>query len=198
MLAVRQCAVGAPGKPRSLEIALTVALAAVAALGTAIAFAPSWDTFTLRTAAGTSQTITAGNAFANPGLVIAGDVLVMVAVVAVVLVAATWRPIRLGAALLAGAIVPMAAQAISAVIQIGQSTSSLQFGIPPAQAARLGLTIDSGLTPAFWVFCAFVFALILTAALMLSTPAPPPPPPTPVPGRLGQPGMASPPTPAVG
>jgi uncharacterized membrane protein YagU involved in acid resistance len=198
VLAVRQCAVGAPGKPRSLEIALTVALAAVAALGTAIAFAPSWDTFTLRTAAGTSQTITAGNVFANPGLVIAGDVLVMVAVVAVVLVAATWRPIRLGAALLAGAIVPMAAQAISAVIPIGQSTSSLQFGIPPAQAARLGLTIDSGLTPAFWVFSAFVFALILTAALMLSTPTPPPPPPTPVPGRLGQPGMASPPTPAVG
>jgi hypothetical protein len=204
MLAVRRGVangLGKPGKPRGLEITLTVALAGVAAIGTAIAFAPSWDRFTLRTAAGTSQTITAGNAFANPGLVIAGDVIVMLAVVAVVIVAGTWRPMRLGAALLAGAIVPMVAQAISAIVQIGQTTPSSQFGISPGQAARLGLTIDSGLTPAFWVFCAFVFALILTAALMLSTPTPPPPPPAPAqarPEQPGQPGMAAPPAPAVG
>ncbi len=197
VLAVRLGAVGAPGKPRNIETTLTMILAAVAALGTAIAFAPSWDSFTLRTAAGTSQTITAGNAFANPGLVIAGDVLVMIAVVAIVVAAAAWRPIRLGAALLAGAVVPMAAQAISAAIQIGGATSSLQFGIPPGQAARLGLTISAGLTPAFWVYCAFVFALILTAALMASTPAPPPPPPAPVPARPAQSGLMPPTAPAV-
>ncbi len=175
-----------------METSLTLLVGAIAAVGTAIAFAPSWDSFTLRTAAGTSQTITAGNAFANPGLVIAGDVVVMVTVVAVVLAAAAWKPVRLGAALLAGAIVPMAAQAISAVVQIGQITPSSQFGIPPAQAGRLGLTISSGLTPAFWVYCAFVAALILTAALLVSTPAPPPPPPTPSPVRPGQPGVMSP------
>ena len=197
VLAVRLGAAGSLARPRSLEAGLTIALAAAAAVGTAIAFAPSWDSFTLRTAAGTSQVITAGNAFANPGMVIAGDVLVMVALVAVVIAAATWRPARLGAVLLAGAIVPMAAQAVSAVIQIGQATPSLQFGIPPAQAARLGLTISSGLTTAFWVYCAFVFALILTAALMASTPAPPPPPPVPLPARPGNPGIMSPPSPAV-
>ncbi len=175
---------------------LTLALAAAAAVGAAIAFAPSWDSFTLRTAAGTSQTITAGYAFANPGPVIAGDVVVMVAIVAVVLAAAAWRSIRLGTALLAGAIIPMAAQAISAVIQVGHATASQQFGIPPAQAARLGLTITAGLTPAFWIYCAFVAALILTAALMASTPAPPPPAPVPV--RPGQPGLMSPPAAAVG
>jgi len=168
---------GAPGRPRGLETTLTLTLAAVAALGTAIAFAPSWDSYVLRTAAGATQSLTAGNAFANPALVIAGDVAVMVALVAVVIAAAAWRPARYGAVLLAGAIVPMAAQAISALIQAGQAASPLQFGITPGQAARAGLTISSGLTPAFWIYGVFVVALMLTCALMLSTPAPPPPPP---------------------
>jgi hypothetical protein len=168
---------GAPGRPRGLETTLTLTLAAAAALGTAIAFAPSWDSYTLRTAAGAAQTLTAGNAFANPALVIAGDVVVMVVLVAVVIAAAAWRPAKYGAVLLAGAIVPMVAQAISALILAGQPVSPLQFGITPAEAARAGLTISSGLTPAFWIFCVFVVALMLTCALMLSTPAPPPPAP---------------------
>ena len=168
---------GAPARPRGLEATLTLTLAAVAAIGTAIAFAPSWDSYLLRTAAGATQSLTAGNAFANPALVIAGDVAVMVALVAVVIAAAAWRPARYGAVLLAGAIIPMAAQAISALILAGEPASPLQFGITPAEAARAGLTISSGLTPAFWIFCVFVVALMLTCALMLSTPAPPPPAP---------------------
>jgi uncharacterized membrane protein YagU involved in acid resistance len=198
LLAVRLGAVGAPARPRSLETKLTILLAAAAGLGTAIAFAPSWDSFTAHSAAGASQTITAGNAFANPGLVIAADVVVMVTVVLVVLAAAAWKPIRLGAALLAGVIVAMAAQAISAVIQIVQITPSLQFGVPPAQAGRLGVTFSAGLTPAFWIYTAFVAALILTTALLVSSPAPPPPPPTLDQVRSGQPGVMPPPAPATG
>ena len=139
----------------------------LAALGAAIAFAPSWDSFTLLTSSGASQTVTAGNAFANPGAVITGDVLVMIALVAVVVVAALWRPLRLGAALALGAAIPMVAQAISAIIQVGQPTSPLQFGISSAAAARLGLTIHSGLTPMFWVYCAFLGTLILLCAWMV-------------------------------
>jgi hypothetical protein len=139
----------------------------LAAVGAAIAFAPSWDKFTLRTANGASQVITAGNAFANPGPVILGNVLVMVAIVAVVLAAATWRPWRLGAALAAGAIVPMVGQAISAIVQIKGTTSPLQFGVTPAQANQLGLTITAGLTPMFWVFCAFVATLIMLCVWLL-------------------------------
>jgi hypothetical protein len=142
----------------------------LASLGVAIAFAPSWDSFTLRTASGASQVVTAGNAFANPGAVIAGDVLTMIALVAVVVVAALWRPLRLGAALALGAAIPMVAQAISAIVQISQPTSPLQFGISPADAARLGLTIDNGLTAMFWVFCAFLGTLILLCAWMLLAP----------------------------
>ena len=90
-------------------------LLVLAGLGTAAAFVPAWDNFTLRAAAGQTQTLTAGNAFADPGPVIAGNVVVMVALAAVVIAAALWRPARHGAVLLAGAVIPMAAQAISAL-----------------------------------------------------------------------------------
>ena len=143
----------------------------VAALGTAIAFAPSWDSYALHTLTGFSQTITEGNAFANPAAVIAGDLAVMIAVVAVVAAAAFWRPVRLGAALVAGAIVPMLAQVISALILARQPVSPTQFGISPAQAAGIGLTIHSGLTAIFWVFCAFVAILILLCSWMIISPA---------------------------
>jgi hypothetical protein len=145
-------------------------LAVLAAVGAAAAFAPSWDSYTLRTSAGLTQYLTAGNSFANPAPVIAGDVAVMVALVAVVITAALWRPIRLGAALLAGAVIPMAAQAISALVQIGEPVSPAQFGISPAQAAQAGLTISTGVTPAFWIYCAFVVTLVMMCAWMLIPP----------------------------
>jgi hypothetical protein len=160
---------GKPGKPHGDEFGPVVMLM-LAALGAAVAFAPSWDSYVLRTAAGASQTVTAGNAFANPAPVIVGDVLVMVALVAVVALAALWRPIRLGAALLAGAIIPMVGQAISAFIQVGETTSPTLFGISPAQASAAGLTISNGLTPVFWIYCAFVVAMIASCAWMLMTP----------------------------
>ncbi len=140
----------------------------LAALGAAIAFAPSWDRYVLHTVTGFSQTTTAGNAFANPGPVIVGDVAVMVAVVAVAVVAGLWRPARYGAALLAGAVIPLAGQAISAIVEVAQGASPAQFGVTPGQAAQLGLTIQSSLTLAFWVYCAFLVALLLSCAVMTS------------------------------
>ena len=89
------------------------------------------------------HSLTAGNAFANPGPVIAGNVAVMVALVLVAVAAALWRPARLGAVLLAGAVIPMAAQAISALVQAGEPVSPSQFGISSAQASASGLTISS-------------------------------------------------------
>ncbi len=86
----------------------------------------------------------------------------------------------------------MAAQAISALIQVAGTASPLQFGITPAQAARAGLTISSGLTPAFWVYCAFVVALMLSCMLMFASPAPPPPAPTPARAAAPDPASAAP------
>ena len=156
------------GRPTGPIVILTLAL--LAAVGAAAAFAPSWDSFTLRTSAGLTQSLTAGNAFANPAPVIAGDVAVMVALVVVVVTAVLWRPIRLGAALLAGAVIPMAAQVISALVQISEPVSPAQFGISPAQAAQAGLTISTGVTPAFWIYCAFVVALVVLCVSMLIPP----------------------------
>jgi hypothetical protein len=157
------------GRPRGAALGPAVLLI-LAGLGVAAAFAPSWDSFTLRTAAGQSQVLTAGNAFANPGPVIAGNVAVMVAVAAVVIAAALWRPARLGAVLLAGAVIPMVAQAISALLQVGEPISPTQFGFTSGQVSELGLTVSAGLTPAFWIYSVFVLVLVVSLAWMLFTP----------------------------
>jgi len=164
---------GTLARPRGSALG-PVVLVVLAGLGVAAAFAPAWDTFTLRTAAGQVQSLTAGNAFSNPGLVIAGDVAVMIAFAAAVIAAALWRPVRHGAVLLAGAAIPMAAQAISALVQVGEAPVPAQFGISSAQAQRLGLTISAGLTPAFWIYCGFLVALIVSCAWMIFTPHPVP------------------------
>jgi hypothetical protein len=163
---------GAPARPRGNQTGpvLTMALAVLAAVGAAAAFAPSWDSYTLRASTGATQSVTAGNAFANPAPVIAGDVAVMVGLVAVVVVAALWRPARQGAALLAGAVIPMAAQGVSALVQLSEATPPSQFGISSAQAAQAGLTISSGGTPALWIYCVFVVALAVMCARMLIPP----------------------------
>ena len=164
---------GVLARPRGSALG-PVVLVVLAGLGVAAAFAPSWDSFTLRTAAGQAQTVTAGNAFSNPGLVIAGDVLVMIVFAAAVIAAALWRPARYGAVLLAGAAVPMAAQAISAIVQVGTTPGPTQFGIPAATARSLGITISAGLTPAFWIYFGFLIALVVSCAWMLFTPQPAP------------------------
>ncbi len=156
-------------RPRGAALGPAV-MVVLAGLGVAAAFAPAWDSFTLRTAAGQVQSLTAGNAFSNPGLVIIGDVAVMIALAAVVIAAALWRPVRHGAVLLTGATVVMAAQAISALVQVGETPVPAQFGISSAQASQLGLTISAGVTPAFWVYSGFLVALIVSCAWMLFTP----------------------------
>ena len=154
-----------PGRAHVGPLVLLV----LAGIGTAVAFAPSWDSYTLVAAAeGTSQRVTAGNAFDNPGMVIAGNVMVMVAVVAVAVVAALWRPARHGGLLLAGAIVALAGEAVSALIQAGQQASPALFGISAAQASALGLSISSGLTAVFWVFFVFVISLLVSCAWLFT------------------------------
>ena len=151
-----------------------LALLVLAAIGTAAAFAPSWDSYVLAFASeGTSQTITAGNAFDNPGVVIAGNVLVMVAIVVVAALAALWRPPRQGALLLSGAIVPLAGEAVSALIQAGQQASPAMFGISSAQASAAGLTISTGLTGIFWVYFVFVISLLVSCAWLFTEPGHP-------------------------
>jgi hypothetical protein len=156
--------------PRPLrvgEIGFAATLIA-AAIGAAITFAPSWDRYVLATPTA-SQTITEGNAFSNPGPVIVGDVAVMIAIVAVLVAAALWRPARLGWALAAGAILPLIAQLISALIQITESGLT-QLGITPAQASAASLKVTPSLTAWFWAYCAFVIVLILLCGWLAARP----------------------------
>jgi hypothetical protein len=94
----------------------------------------------------------------------------MIAVIAVAALAALWRPVRHGALLLTGATVALIGQAISALIQVTQPTSPEQLGISQSTAAANGLTISSGLTPIFWVYCVFVISLVVSIAWMLTAP----------------------------
>jgi hypothetical protein len=66
--------------------------------------------------------------------------------------------------------VPLAAQAISALIQVSGPTAPSMFGISQAQASAAGLTITSGVTPIFWVYCVFVISLVISCAWMLTAP----------------------------
>lgn len=169
---------GWPGKPARSHFG-PLALLVLAGIGTAAAFAAAWDNYTVAQAAlGTVKTLQEGNAFSNPGLVIAGNVVVMVAIVMVAALAALWRPARQGALLLAGAIIPLVAQAVSALIQVSQPPYSF-FGLTPAQAAQDGVTISSGVTPIFWVYCVFVVSLLVSCAWLLTAPGRPNPPVSP-------------------
>jgi hypothetical protein len=151
-----------------------LALLVLAGIGTAAAFIPSWDQYVLTSSAsGTSQTITAGNAFSNPGPTIAGNVIVMIAVIGVTALAALWRPPRQGALLLVGAIVPLAAQAVSALIQVSQPATPAMFDLSGSQASQLGLTISSGLTGIFWVYFVFVISLLVSCAWLFTEPSRP-------------------------
>jgi hypothetical protein len=156
-------------RPRGPELVPFLALS-LAAIGAAAAFAPSWDSYVLQNTAGTTDSFTQGNIFSNPAPVIAGNVAVMVALVAVVMAAGLWRPVLRGGVLLAGAIIPLVAQAVSAIIQLSEGATPAMFGISSASAQRAGLTITTGLTVVFWIYCIFVVALIVMGASSLIAP----------------------------
>jgi hypothetical protein len=154
-----------PVRGRELVFAATTIAAAV---GAAITFAPSWDRYVLATPTAT-QTLTEGNAFSNPGPVIVGNVAVMIAVVAVLVVASLWRPARIGWALAAGAIVPLIAQLISAIVQITESPLT-QLGITKAEANGAHLSVTASLTGWFWAYGAFVVVLVLMCGWLAARP----------------------------
>jgi hypothetical protein len=72
--------------------------------------------------------------------------------------------------LLAGAVIPMVAQAVSALAQLGEGASPTQFGISNAEANQLGLTISQGVTPVFWFYCIFVVILAAICGWLFRTP----------------------------
>jgi hypothetical protein len=166
---ITAASIGFPGRPRGYEIA-RAGLLILAGIGAAVAFAPSWDSYLVHLNNGTSVWEIAGNAFSNPAWMIAGNLVTMIVFGLVVIAAALWRPVKLGAALLAGATIPIAAQAISALVQVSEPTPPSQLGISSAQASQFGVTIMNGVTPAFWIFTILMVVIIVSIAWMLITP----------------------------
>jgi hypothetical protein len=154
----------ADGLGRPLKRRLSVVIGGSAlALGAAVSFAPSWDRYVLfAPAIGRTEVVTAGNAFANPGVVVAGNVAVMVFFVALIFLALIWRPLFLGAAVLAGALLPLVTQLLSAVVQ--PTPPLAYFGITSARAAQVQLQITAGFTVWFYLYSAFVALLVLVWA----------------------------------
>ena len=68
---------------------------------------------------------------------------------------------------------PLAAQAVSALIQVSQPVSPTLFGISSAQAQAAGLSISAGVTPIFWVFFVFVISLLVSCAWLFTEPGHP-------------------------
>jgi hypothetical protein len=148
------------------SIAGTAVLGAVA-VGVAVTYALSWDTLTIASSQGQLQTSAYGNIVSESGVEVFGTVLVMIAIIAVATLAGLWRNITAGAALLAGVLFAVVAQAISAPIQAHDQTSVFAAGAKSAG----DVFISYGLTPSFWLYCLFAVALVVSCAWMLVSPA---------------------------
>ncbi len=134
---------------------------AVAAAGL---YAPPWDRLVVDLAAvGRTAVVTAGNAFANPAAVIAGNVVVIVCLAALPLVALVMRPRGLGGALLAGGVVGAASQVASALVQWREPVPPSELGLSAQAAAAAGFHASTGFTPMFYGFAAAVVLLGVAA-----------------------------------
>jgi hypothetical protein len=154
------------GRPASWGHPLVVA-GGVAALGAAVAFALPWDSYTVTSATtGSSQTEALGNVFANPGAIIAGNVVTMVLIVAVIAAAIAWRPAVVGVTILTGALVPLAAQVFATLAQPLPPLS--EFGVTAAQAAEGQVSVAASYTGWFYLYCAFAASLVVLAGWIAS------------------------------
>ena len=133
--------------PRAV-VQVVVALLAVAA------FLPSWDSYHVVSSTGQSASISLGNAFSQPGGIMAGEVISALAIGAVCIVAAFWAPLVVGAWLTAGVVTAMTSQLISAVVQVHQTVAA------PAPGDRASLALTG-----FWTLD--VAATVVLAGLAL-------------------------------
>lgn len=137
----------------------------IVVIGAAITFALPWDSYHLvAVATGQSESFTAGNAFSNPGAILTGELLTMVAMVVVLGLAFAWRPIATGSALFVGAMIPLLAQLFSALLQPAPSLA--QFGVSPAVASQDQVHLSAGYTAWFYLYCAAIGLLVLAAGWM--------------------------------
>ena len=158
-------AIPSAGAPPEKSIGWTILLG-VLGLATAGAFLPSWDHYVaVVTSSGRSLSFDLGNAFSGPWEEILGNVLVAIALAGVPIVASRWRNRAAGAAAVAGALMVLASQLVSAVVQVDQAVSPSTFGLSPAQFSQYG--VRAGLKLTGWYTLDALAAFALFAAVMV-------------------------------
>ena len=145
-----------------------MAAMAVAAVVLAVAFFPSWDRYVVTSPLNPafSASFTAGDAFKNPGLVIAGNVWAGAAFGLLPIAALFVRQRRLGAALAAGVLVSALSQVLSAAVQTMETPDPQQ--LLPANILQTNPSVSLHLTGWFDAEFAALLVLAVLAALWAS------------------------------
>ena len=153
---------GTPRAPRGRSAVLML----LATFAVVLAYLPSWDKWTaVAPSLHVSGSVTEGNAFAQPTVVMACVLLTVIGFAFVAVLGSVWYPATVGAWATAGAVIALASQLISAVFQLSEAVPSTAFGVSATQARSVGLRISTSLT-GWWE--ADVAATVLLALLALS------------------------------
>jgi hypothetical protein len=137
-------------------------LVTLLALVVAGAFLPSWDHYVVYSATTRrALTFNLGNAFSGPWAVVAGNVLVALALVVVPVAAVRLRNRAVGAAAVAGALIVLASQFTSAVVQVDERVAPSLFGFTNAQVSQLGLLLTLKLTAWYTIDALAAFGLLV-------------------------------------
>jgi hypothetical protein len=133
---------------------------------TAGAFLPPWDhVIATSTSNGGSKTINLGNAFNGPWQQVIGTVLVSVSLLVVPVVAVRLRNKAAGAAAVCGALLILASQLASAVVQVSQPVPPADVGMSAGELQQIGVELSLKLTGWFVVDALAAYALF--AAIMV-------------------------------
>ena len=147
----------------------------VLSIATAGLFLPAWDHYTgVSSVTGRAVSFNLGNAFAEPWQIVIGNVLSALAIAAVPIVAAVlmWRDRRAAVAATAGVLSLLAAQFVSAVIQVDQAVPASIAGLNGAQARQLGLSLSLRLTGWFALDAILALAVLVVTVVVAAAKAP--------------------------
>ena len=153
----------------------SLAVIGVLSIASAGLFLPSWDHYTgVSSVTGRAVSFNLGNAFAEPWQIVIGNVLSALAIAALPIVAGVlmWRDRRAAVAVTGGVLSLLAAQFVSAVIQVDQAVPASIAGLSGAQARQLGLTLSLRLTGWFALDAIAALAVLVTTVVVAAAKAP--------------------------
>jgi hypothetical protein len=105
-----------------------------------------------------------GNGLSGPWQIVLGNVIVVAALFVLPVVAIRMRRRRVGAAIVAGSLLILAAELASAVVQVDQPVSAASVGLDEGTARQLGVVITATLTG--WFAFEAIAALVLLATIL--------------------------------